>query len=111
MLAAMSFTLSWTHSVEKITWSEHWALTDAGLVVTQASVEGSGAGMDPPPDARFVDGRYVYTPDLPPQKELILAASGATVGGWTLCSGGTCRVIGARAEAPIHIRRCDPKTK
>lgn len=109
-LAAMSFTLSWTHSVEKIVWTEHWKLTPPGFVVASASVEGSGAGMDPPDGSRFVDGKWIYTPKLPPQERLVLAASGATVSGWKICSGGECRIVGERAEKPIVVKRCDDHT-
>ena len=109
-LAAMTFTLSWTHSVEKITWAEHWKLTPAGFVVTSASVEGSGAGMDPPEGSRFVGGKWIYRPKLPPQQRLVLAASGATVSGWRICSGGACRVVGSIAEKPIVVRRCGGRT-
>ena len=105
-LAAMSFTLSWTHSVEKIVWAEHWKLTPAGFVVTSASVEGSGAGMDPPDGSRLIGGKWVYRPKLPPQRQLVLAASGATVSGWKICSGGLCHVVGKVAEKPIVVRRC-----
>jgi hypothetical protein len=41
VLAAAAFTLSWTHSVEKIRWTEHWRVTPAGLVVDMGRVEGS----------------------------------------------------------------------
>ena len=46
-LASPGFTLSWTHSVEKITWRESWAITGTGLRLTEAAVKGSGAGMEP----------------------------------------------------------------
>ncbi len=84
-LAAGAFTLAWTHSVEKTRWEEHWIAGPEGLTVTQGAIEGSGAGMDPPPDAVLKDGVYVYTPHVPAIPELVLAASGATGAGWTLC--------------------------
>jgi hypothetical protein len=105
-LVAASFTLGWTHSVEKTGWVESWQVVPAGLHLTQAKVQGSGAGMDPGPDAKLVDGWWVWVPTLPPVPELILGASGATVSGWTLCSGGKCQVIGSVAGPPIHIRPC-----
>lgn len=109
--AATAFTLSWTHSVEKITWAEHWKLTPAGFVVIEASVEGSGAGMDPLDGSRFVDDKWVYTPKLPPQEKLVLAASGATVSGWKLCAAGECTVVGKKAGPPIVIERCPDATE
>lgn len=109
--AATAFTLSWSHSVEKTTWAEHWKLTPDGFVVAQASVEGSGAGMDPPEGSRLVDGKWVYVPKLPPQERLVLAASGATVSGWKLCAGGECTVLGRKAGKPIVIERCPDAAK
>jgi len=106
VFAATAFTRSWTHSVEKITWAEHWQLTPAGFVVREASVEGSGAGMDPPEGSRFVGDKWVYTPKLPPQEKLVLAASGATVSGWKLCAAGECTILGKKAGDPIVVERC-----
>ena len=112
VLAASAFTLPWTHSVEKTRWAEHWTAGPQGLVVTQGSVEGSGAGMEPPPDAVLKDGAYVYTPHLGPIPELVLAASGATVSGWKLCpEGGGCLTLGKRKGAPIVVRWCKAPPK
>ena len=78
-----------------------------GLTVVEGRVEGSGAGMEPPPDAVLEDGAYVYTPSLAPIPELVLAASGATGGGWMFCTtGGPCRVLGAERGDPVRIRWC-----
>ena len=54
-IATAAFTLSWTHSVQKIRWEEDWTVSSAGLQVVEARVQGSGAGLDPPPDATFRD--------------------------------------------------------
>jgi hypothetical protein len=108
MIATAAFTLSWTHSVEKIEWREHWAVEDGKLRITESRVQGSGAGMDPPEGSIFEDGWWVYRPDLPAQEKLLLARSGATVGGWTLCASGDCFEIGAEAASkPVEIRVCD----
>jgi hypothetical protein len=48
-LAIDSFTLSWIHSIEKIRWEEDWRIEAGALVVTEARIRGSGAGMEPPP--------------------------------------------------------------
>lgn len=108
MLAATTFTLSWTHSVQKTRWEEDWRLTPAGLELIEARVQGSGAGMDPPETAAFKDGWWFWHPTLPPQRRLALAASGATGDGWTLCAGGGCREIGAKPGDPIEIGACAP---
>ncbi|MCA6125803.1 DUF1850 domain-containing protein, partial [Bradyrhizobium sp. WSM 1704] len=50
-LQAAAFTLAWTHSIEKTAWQEDWVVTSAGLELTQARIKGTGAGMEPPPEA------------------------------------------------------------
>lgn len=106
VLAATAFTLSWTHSVERTRWEEDWRLTPAGLEVVEARVRGSGAGMEPPEGALLRDGWWIYRPVLSPVASLVLAASGATGEGWTVCAGGACREIGAEAGAAARIGAC-----
>ena len=106
-IAATAFTLSWTHSVQKTRWEEHWRLTPAGLEIVEARVQGSGAGMDPPEGSVLEDGWWIYRPNLPPQARLVLAASGATGGGWELCAAGKCMEIGASAGEPVEIAACE----
>ncbi len=106
-IATTTFMLSWTHSVEKIPWQEDWAITNAGLVLTEARIQGSGAGMEPPDDAVFRDGWYHYTPNIPPRQNIILAASGETVSGWKLCAQGQCHELGSTREKPIEITICE----
>ncbi|WAP70490.1 DUF1850 domain-containing protein [Jiella pelagia] len=106
-IAATAFTLSWTHSVEKTRWQEHWIAGPGGLTVTQGRIEGSGAGMEPPENARLEGGAYVYDLDRAPVPELVLAASGATGGGWRLCASETpCLDLGRDNGPPIVIRWC-----
>ena len=38
-LAAAAFTLSWTHSVEKISWQEDWTVVAGGLELGAAAGE------------------------------------------------------------------------
>ncbi|HEY9057180.1 MAG TPA: DUF1850 domain-containing protein [Aurantimonas sp.] len=113
VLAASAFTLAWTHSVEKTGWKERWTAGPDGLTVVEGRIEGSGAGMEPPPDAVLTNGAYVYKPQLLPIPELVLAASGATGAGWTLCAeeglrepAGDCLTLGAEAAAPVVVRWC-----
>lgn len=106
-IAAAAFTLSWTHSVQKTRWEEHWRLSPAGLEIVEARVQGSGAGMDPPEGSVLEDGWWIYRPNLPPQARLVLAASGATGGGWELCAAGKCMEIGASAGEPVEIAACE----
>lgn len=105
-LAASLFTLSWTHSVQKTEWREAWTVTPAGLQLTQASVKGSGAGMEPGVDAVLQDGWWTWRPDLPVQPRLSLAASGATGEGWTLCAGAECMEIGTIAGETAVLSSC-----
>ncbi len=106
VIAASAFTLAWTHSVEKTRWEEEWRVTQAGLELTAARVEGTGAGMEIPDGAVLKDGVWTYRPVLPPQPALHLASSGATVGGWKLCADGNCITIGAEPGEPVEIRGC-----
>jgi hypothetical protein len=102
-LLAGSFSLSWTHSVEKTIWIEHWRVHENKLVLARASVQGSGAGIDLPPDAVWHGDHWSFVPRLPPLLRLNLAASGATAGGWQLCADGACQELGAAAEAEVSI--------
>ena len=105
-LAVTAFTLAWTHSVEHVRWEEDWRVTPSGLALVEARVQGSGAGMEPPDGARLDRGWWRYAPALPPRPELILAASGATASGWTLCTSDGCRQLGADPGAPIRLSPC-----
>ncbi|MCQ8896645.1 DUF1850 domain-containing protein [Limnobacter humi] len=80
------FTLTWTHSVERVEWQEDWRVDGDTLIQTQARVKGSGAGMDPAPGAQLLNGWYVWVPQPALHlQEIRLANSGATVSAWTLC--------------------------
>jgi hypothetical protein len=105
-LAAALFSLSWTHSVEGTRWQETWLVGDAGLRIMEARIKGSGAGMEPPQGAVLRDGWWVFRPELPAQEKLVLAASGATQDGWTLCANGTCRTFGEKPGEPITLHAC-----
>jgi hypothetical protein len=107
VLAGAAFTLAWTHSVEKTRWEEQWKVMPAGLQVVQARVKGSGAGMDPPEGSVLKDGWWVYAPQVKPQRRLVLAASGATGEGWTLCAPGGCTVLGSRSGDPAVVTACE----
>ena len=103
-----AFTLAWTHSVEKIAWEEDWLVSPAGLVLQEARVRGSGAGMDPAPDAMFSDGAWRWKPAVPPLPEIVLRRSGATAD-WRLCASGSCRLLGELVDPqadPVILRPC-----
>lgn len=101
-------TLVWIHSVEKTTWEEDWQATRAGLVLAQARVRGSGAGMEPPPEAHLENGFWRWRPAVPPQPEVILRRSGATAD-WRICVAGICREAGAYLPTgadPVRLLPC-----
>lgn len=78
------FTLAWTHSIENTRWEEDYAVQWSGtskapvLIATEARIRGSGAGMEPPPDAVLLGGWWRYTPAMRQPIELPLMRSGFT---------------------------------
>ena len=105
-LAAAAFTLSWTHSVEKTRWQEDWTVGADGLRIVEARVQGSGAGMEPPEGSVLEDGWWVYVPTIGALPRLVLAASGATGKGWTLCTVERCFELGSKAGEPVTLEPC-----
>jgi len=111
-LPLSAFTLAWTHSIEKIRWEEDWRVQGKALVITEARIRGSGAGMEPPPGAVLKNGVWHYRPALPPQTVLRLTHSPYT-SGYELCVEGRCRPLadhlpGIDNNAVIEIGRCTP---
>lgn len=104
-LAVPTFTLRWTHSVERTVWAEEWKIDGQALHLMTARVKGSGAGMEPGADARLEDGWWVWSPGTT-VPELHLAASGATGAGWEFCADGQCQSLGVTASAPLLIAPC-----
>lgn len=95
------FTLAWTHSIEKIRWEEDYTVRPAvppqtgwRLQPGMARIQGSGAGMEPPPDAVWRHGAYEYQPLTPPQTLLRLTRSGYTAD-YDWCVTGRCRPLSA----------------
>ena len=80
-LALTAFTLVWTHSIAKVDWQEDWRVTPAGLELVQARVKGTGPGMEPPSEARLVDGWFQWQPKRTAMQEVVLGNSGAA-GEW-----------------------------
>jgi len=111
-LAIESFTLAWTHSIEKLRWEEDWHVAGSTLVLAEARVRGSGAGMEPPPDGVFENGAWRYRPALPPQAVVRLTHS-PYAGGYELCDAGRCvplvdHLPGIDNTAVIELRSCPP---
>ncbi len=110
-LSVTAFMLAWTHSVEKIEWQEDWRVTPQGLQIVEARVKGSGAGMEPPSEARLVDGWFRWKPQLASLPQVALGNSGMA-GEWRLCSDGACRTLSAILGQPAGtnvttMRACD----
>lgn len=109
-LPLQSFTLAWTHSIEKIRWEEDYRLVGDKLELIQARIRGSGAGMEPPEGAVFRNGVWHYTPALPALPRLKLTRS-AYVADYELCAAGRCRsfgeVVGEAKDAPeVEVSVC-----
>jgi hypothetical protein len=91
-LPTQAFSLVWSHSVEKTEWREEWSVEGDRLRLAEAAVRGSGAGMEPPADAAFVDREWRYQPGVPPLHRLALKNS-EFGGPYRLCWSGGCRPL------------------
>lgn len=109
-LALDTFTLAWTHSIEKTRWEEDYRVEGSALRLTEARIRGSGAGMEPPEGARLVHGVWHYTPVMPALPVLRLTHSRFTPG-YELCHEGCCRplveYLPGVAEGAIELTVCD----
>lgn len=98
-----NFTLAWMHSIEKIRWEEDYHVQrdprgEPVLMAGQARILGSGAGMEPPPDAHLrADGWYVYQPHTAALTVLRLTRSRYTAD-YDWCVAGRC--VPLRAVMP-----------
>jgi hypothetical protein len=110
VLLANAFTLSWTHSVEKIEWQEDYRVVAGALRLESARIKGSGAGMEPPDDAVLRDGWWEYRPRVAPMPILRLTFSHATAD-YRLCWVAGCKSLGDLLKglpdsAVIEIKSC-----
>jgi hypothetical protein len=111
-LPLSSFTLAWTHSIEKIRWEEDYRVVGTRLVLEEARIKGSGAGMEPPAGARLENGVWHYKPELPPLEQLRLTHSPYTTD-YEICTDGACRPLGTvipglPAIEVVELRPCAP---
>jgi hypothetical protein len=88
-LPATEFTLAWEHSVEKTRWEEHYAIEGERLRLTQARIQGFGAGMEPPSGARLVDGWWTWRPAIEPLPAVRLTHS-SYARDYQLCWNARC---------------------
>lgn len=110
VLLSDTFTLGWTHSIERLRWEEDWQVTGTMLEIREARIRGTGAGMEAPPGALLKNGVWHYRPALPPQRALNLAHSGY-VPEFELCVEGKCRPLsdwlpGLGEHAGVTITSC-----
>ena len=110
VLPLSAFTLAWTHSIEKIRWDEDYRIESSRLVLVEARIRGSGAGMEPPPDAIFNDGIWHYRPKLPPLERLALSHS-PYAAGYEICGETGCQTLAVIMKslpkfAVVDIRPC-----
>jgi hypothetical protein len=103
-LSLQSFTLAWNHSIEKIRWEEDYRIAGGKLLLLEARIRGSGAGMEPPADAVLRDGVWHYTPPLAPLEKLRLTRS-PYVADYQFCTADGCRpmaeIVGSVDVAPL----------
>lgn len=104
---AERFTLSWTHSVEKIRWEEDYTIHPQHLELVAARIRGSGAGMEIPEDAHYNNGAWEYHPAVAPLPRLTLAAS-QYAGDYDLCIDGQCQPLTryTRGASPVELFAC-----
>jgi len=107
-LPLQAFTLAWTHSIEKVRWEEDYRVAGDRLQLTEARILGTGAGMEPPPDAVLKDGVWHYRPKIAPLQTVRLTRSGY-VADYQFCVDGSCRalgdIVGDKAEA-VDMSAC-----
>lgn len=105
-------TLRWTHSIQKTAWEEDYRREGNALRLVEARVRGTGAGMEPPPDAVLKDGAWHYVPNLSPLPSVALTHS-PHVPAYVICSAGRCQSVDAwLPELPDHaIMTLEPCTE
>ncbi len=112
-LAAPSFTLAWNHSIEHVRWEEDYRIVGHRLELVEARVQGSAAGMEPPPDARFAGGWWHYAPKDRWHDELRLTRS-PYAADYELCVAGRCRslaLIAPQKEGITRAYACEQAAK
>jgi hypothetical protein len=88
-LAGEGFTLAWQHSVEKVRWAEDYQIVGDQLLLREARVRGSGAGMEVPAGALFAQGQWRYWPGL--RLDRLRLGRTPEAGDYQLCQTGSCR--------------------
>lgn len=112
MVPTQTFTLTWTHSIEKIRWEEDYRIAAGRLVLVAARVRGSGAGMEPPEGSVLRNGAYEYHPKNATFAKLTVARSTYTKD-YELCWDRRCTeftaLLGPPTGATIDLFPCPAK--
>ncbi|GAA5087682.1 DUF1850 domain-containing protein [Paenalcaligenes hermetiae] len=99
-IPSADFVLSWTHSIEKQRWEEHYRVEyDADqkqpvLKALKTRIRGSAAGMEPPEQSYWEQGWYVYQPLAPTPQTLPLMRSEFTPD-YEWCDSSGCLPLSA----------------
>ncbi len=116
-MAVTGFTLAWMHTVEHIPWEEDWRVAGDHLVLERSRVKGSGAGMDPAPNAHLVDGWFEWKVDETRKQVELARAHEPQAGDWQFCprtpdgERGPCRPMGDILDADtVTLRPCAGET-
>ncbi len=109
VLPASEFSLAWDHSVERSRWEERYRVDGDALILYEARVQGTGAGMEPPRSATFADGWWTWRPQTR-LSELRLTFS-VYAGDYTVCWREACSslapLVGPIGDGSVvTIRRC-----
>jgi hypothetical protein len=91
-LPVTAFTLQWQHTVEKVLWEEDYLIAGDWLLLSRARIRGSGAGMEPPPDAVRDGAAWSYRPANRWYRSIELARS-AVGADYRLCADRRCRSL------------------
>lgn len=103
-LPVRTFTLKWVHSIERSGWEETWRVTADGFLPVSARIKTGGSGMEPPPSSNFLDGWYVYVPNIGPVLEIVIPDSDFTPP-MQICVQDDCAPLSKAADRkPDDIR-------
>lgn len=106
-LPLRAFTLQWRHTVEKVVWEEDYLVAGDWLYLSAARVRGSGAGMEPPPEAVKAGDAWVYRPAQRWRRTLQLARS-EFGDDYLLCTSEGCRSLADWVPAPLAATTLAP---
>lgn len=107
-----TITLRWTHSIQKTLWEEDYRRQGNMLLLEAARIQGTGAGMEPPPDAILRDGAWHYKPAIGALPNLRLRHS-PHVPPYIICVATDCRPLpawlpGIESDTVVELQPCPP---